>query len=275
MSPEPPVYWSPLSQIELYDTGMFSFKGFSDPKLQTSSLSAYQAARNLMWAKVSTRLWVIVFRPVPCSTSALWPRGEFTSRVHVKHSKPKSVFLGKKTLSIFRTAEEKTKLKLCTTHHPGGGHRRSLLRNYIPVGRRGMCRKYVSWQTSVIGSFACSERLNKGDPRSGRCRPTSNRTAYLYLCFSSRDQRATLSSGVYWRQNPAKSSCGWPVCKYGCCQPNCSPCWQWFLGLNLCLAQRTQTSLGGGLQPNRGLFRQNRQCLSTADTELAEVERNR
>lgn len=137
-----------------------------------------------------------------------------------------------------------------------------------------MCRKYVSWQTSVIGSFAWSELLNKGDPRSGRCRPTSNHTAYLYLCFSFRDQRETLSSGVYWRQNTAKSSCGWPVCKYGCCQPNCSPCWQWFLGLNLCLAQRTQASLGGGLQPNRGLFRQNRQCLSTADTELAEVEKN-
>lgn len=154
------------------------------------------------------------------------------------------------------------------------GHGRSLLRNCIPVGHQGMWTKYVSWQTFVIGLFAWSELLNNGDPRSGRYKPTSNHTADLYLWFPLWDQRETRSSGVYWRQNTAKSSCGWPVCKCGCCQPNCSPCWRWFLGLNSCLAQRTQASLGGGLQASRGLFRQNRQCLSSADMELAEVERN-
>lgn len=101
---------------------------------------------------------------------------------------------------------------------------------------------------------------------------STDHTAYLHPCSSFviweshrpvvfTDERTLLNGAVVHQSvNMAIASQTLPLVDSG-------------FGPKLCTAQRTQPSLGGGLRPNRGVVTQNRQCLSTADTQLAEVER--
>lgn len=134
------------------------------------------------------------------------------------------------------------------------------------------CRRdSVPWQTlcyRIIWPF-CS--LNNGGPDGGQRGPTLGCMAQFYLCISW-DLRRIPSCGVYWRRNAAKWSCGGPICKYGPCQPNCSPCWQWF-GPRAPSCPKNTGFLWGWLETRQGVVRQNRQCLFTAVTEFGRQRR--
>lgn len=122
---------------------MFSFKAFSDPKLQTSSLFAYQTARNVMWANVLTRLKVAVSWHINILCVCTMAQREFGWSIHVKNHNALIIVFLEMPLPIFRIVQEKTRLmdSKYTTHHPNWGHRRSLSRDCIPLGHWGMWTK--------------------------------------------------------------------------------------------------------------------------------------
>lgn len=210
---------------------MFSFKAFSDPKLQTSSLFAYQAACNVMWANVLTRLKVAISWHINILCMCATAQREFDSSIHVKnHNALITVFL-EMPLPIFRIVQEKTRVWWIqntphTLHTEATGE--AFRGSAFQLVTEECGQSLVPWQTCVIGSFGRSEILNNVGLSGGRWRPTLGHMVWFYLRFSFWDLTQIPSCGVYWRKNTAKWSCGSPVCKYGLCQPNCSPCWQWF-----------------------------------------------
>lgn len=239
---------------------MFSFKAFSDPKLQTGSLFAYQAARNVMWANVLTRLKVAISWHINVLCVCTTARREFGWSIHVKNHNALIIVFLEMPLPIFRIAQEKTRVWwIQNTPH-------SLQTEATGEAFRGTAFCWVTEecgqsrlprQTRVIGSFGRSEVLNNGGLSSGRHRPTLGCLAWFYLYSSSWDLRKIPSCGVYWRKNTAKWSCGSPICKYGPCQPNCSPCWQWFGPKSLSCPKNTGFPWGW-FETRQGVVRQNR-----------------
>lgn len=110
--------------------------------------------------------------------------------------------------------------------------------------------------------------LNNGGPISGRRRPTlrpHGMNPSLFLLWRSQ------TDAVLWcllTKNTAKWSCGWPICKYGPCQPNCSPCWQWLEPKNSILPKEHRSFFffftplilnpWGWFETRQGVIRQNR-----------------
>lgn len=123
---------------------MFSFKAFSDPKLQTSSLFAYQAARNVMWASVLTRLKVAISWHINilcvCTTGVGFEHScEKPQRLNhciFRHAAPNIQDRTRKDKSLMDSKY--------TTHPPNWGHRRSLSRDCIPLGHWGMWTKSLA-----------------------------------------------------------------------------------------------------------------------------------
>lgn len=238
---------------------MFSFKAFPDPKLQASSLFAYHAAHNVMWANVLTRLKVAVSWHISILGVCTKAPGELGFGVQVKNHSALIIIFLEMPLPIFRIVQEKTRVWwIQNTPH-------TLQTEATSEAFRGTAYHRGHWgmwksaprQTRIIRSFGLSEVLNNGRPTGGRQRPTSGGMAWFYLCSSSRDLRQMPSCGVYWRKNTAKWSCGSPICKYGPCQPNCSPCWQWFGPKALSCPKNTGFPWGR-FEARQGVIRQNR-----------------
>lgn len=159
---------------------MFSFKGFSDPKLQTSSLFAYQAAHNVMWANVLTRLKVAISWHISIVCACTTAQREFGSGIHVNnHNALITVFL-EMPLPIFRIVQEITRIwwiqntpRTLQTQATGEAFRGIAFR-WVTEECGQSC---VPWQTGVIRSFGHTEVLNNGSPSGGRHRPTLDRMA--------------------------------------------------------------------------------------------------
>lgn len=159
---------------------MFSFKVFSDPKLRTSSLFAYQAARKVMWANVLTRLKVAISWHINILCVCTTARREFGSSIHVKNHNALIIVFLEMPLPIFRIVQEKTRVwwiqntpHTLQTEATGEAFRGTAFR-WVTEECGQSC---VPRQTRVIGSFGRSEVPNNGGPSSGRCRPTLGRMA--------------------------------------------------------------------------------------------------
>lgn len=153
---------------------MFSFKAFSDPELQTSSLFAYQESCNVMWANMLTRLKAAISWHISILCVCTMARRELDWRIHVKnHNALITVFL-EMLLPIFRMVQEKTRVwwiqntpHTLPTEATGEAFRRTAFR-WVTEECGQSC---MPWQTRVIGSFGLSEVLNNGGPSGGQHRP--------------------------------------------------------------------------------------------------------
>lgn len=96
--------------IDLICQVMFSFKVFSDTKVPTSSLFAYQAARNVVWANVLTRLKVAISWHINIVCVCTMAQREFCSSIHVKNHNALIIVFLEMPLPIFRTVQEKTRV---------------------------------------------------------------------------------------------------------------------------------------------------------------------
>lgn len=154
---------------------MFSFKAFSDPKLQSTSLFAYQAAHNVMWANVLTRLKVAISWHINILCVYTMAQREFGSGIHVKSRNALIIVFLEMPLPIFRIVQEKTRVwRIQNTPHTLQTQATGEAFRWVTEECGQSC---VPWQTHVIGSFGNTEVLNNGSPSSGQHRPTLNRTA--------------------------------------------------------------------------------------------------
>lgn len=138
---------------------MFSFKAFSDPKLQTSPLFAYHAARNVMWANVLTRLKVAISWHINILCVCTMARREFGSSIHVRHHNALIIVFLEKPLPTLRILGETTSVRwIQNTPH-------TLQTEATGEGFRGTAfcwvteecgQSCVPRQTRVIGSFGRS-----------------------------------------------------------------------------------------------------------------------